>query len=697
MNRSYKWFVLIPALAVAACGDGAGVTGPNVAALALDQVALLSTETGTDRWVDGFATATAPGSGCGAKAGYKTIRAAVTAASSGDHVIICPGVYEGVSYGGSTKNNLTLRSTNPLDASVVAETIIEQLGTTGYAIRLGWVDGQVTGTIIDGLTIRNASHTGINIQNSSNNTVRNSRVLNSERGISLTGNSPSDNRIENTSVLGSALTGVSVGSGTNNTISGSTICGNAPDINIGATSTVIANSRWNTEATFTKFTNGGGNGPCVVESPDTEPPVITDVTVTPNPAPASTISYALTATATDNVSVTAASYTIDGGAPVEFAFDADASVSLSTTLGTQGIGSHQLCVTATDGANASTAVCTTLVVTDDQAPVVTDVTVTPNSAPASTVSYALTATATDNVSVTAASYTIDGGAPVEFAFDAGASVSLSTTLGTQGIGSHQLCVTATDGANASTAVCTTLVVTDDQAPVVTNVVASPAALGTAATLTATATDNSAVTAASYTIDGGASTAFSVTAGSSVSLIASITGLGVGVYEVCVTAKDAAGNTSAAECAQLAVYDPSAGFVTGGGWFNSPAGAFKANLNLTGRANFGFVSKYERGASIPTGNTNFQFQAGSLSFASTSYEWLVVNRGATNAQYKGVGTVTINGVATTGAGFMLWAQDGKPDLFRIMISAPNGDVIYDNKIGSEFGTAIGGGNIIVHTK
>jgi hypothetical protein len=239
---------------------------------------------------------------------------------------------------------------------------------------------------------------------------------------------------------------------------------------------------------------------------------------------------------------------------------------------------------------------------------------------------------------------------------------------------------------------------DSVDPVVTDVVATPnpVAVGNIVTLTATATDNVAVTHAYYTIDDGAPVSFLFTPGQQVTLSASISGLAVGVYELRVTAVDAAENFSDG-FAQLAVYDPNAGFVTGGGWFNSPAGSFQADPLLTGRANFGFVSRYQKGANVPTGNTSFQFQAGSLSFSSTSYEWLVVNRNDTSAQYKGVGTVTINGLQTPGAGFMLWAQDGKPDLFRMMITAPNGAPIYDNKIGSEFGTAISGGNIIVHTK
>ena len=52
-----------------------------------------------------------------------------------------------------------------------------------------------------------------------------------------------------------------------------------------------------------------------------------------------------------------------------------------------------------------------------------------------------------------------------------------------------------------------------------------------------------------------------------------------------------------------------------------AGAYVANPTLTGKANFGFVSKYQHGQSTPDGNTEFQFKAGDLNFHSSSYEWL----------------------------------------------------------------------------
>jgi PKD repeat protein len=165
----------------------------------------------------------------------------------------------------------------------------------------------------------------------------------------------------------------------------------------------------------------------------------------------------------------------------------------------------------------------------------------------------------------------------------------------------------------------------------------------------------------------------------------------GVYNIVVTLTDKDGDHDA-DTVMVVVYDPDAGFVTGGGWIDSLEGAYMPDPTLTGRATFGFVSKYRRGASVPTGNTEFVFHAGALNFHSTSYEFLVVNQGGSNAQFKGSGTINGDGSYK----FMLWANDGDPDTFRIRIWEEVGEtevVIYDNGTNQP----IGRGSIVVHTK
>ena len=112
------------------------------------------------------------------------------------------------------------------------------------------------------------------------------------------------------------------------------------------------------------------------------------------------------------------------------------------------------------------------------------------------------------------------------------------------------------------------------------------------------------------------------------------------------------------------------------------------------------------ATVPTGETEFQFQAGNLNFHSDSYQWLVVS-GSCKAQYKGTGMV--NGVS--GYSFLLTAYDAQAgsggscggsnvDRFRIKIMLGSA-VVYDNvrgtsdDIDSASPMAISGGSIVIH--
>jgi PKD repeat protein len=165
----------------------------------------------------------------------------------------------------------------------------------------------------------------------------------------------------------------------------------------------------------------------------------------------------------------------------------------------------------------------------------------------------------------------------------------------------------------------------------------------------------------------------------------------GVYTATLAVADPSGNVSTEQFI-VVVYDPSGGFVTGGGWIDSPAGAYKSDPSLTGKANFGFVSKYKKGATTPTGNTQFVFHAGVLNFHSSSYQWLVVNQDGSNAQFKGAGTVNGEGDYK----FMLWAGDGESDTFRIRIweedEQGNETDVYDNGVDQE----ISGGAIMIQS-
>lgn len=178
-------------------------------------------------------------------------------------------------------------------------------------------------------------------------------------------------------------------------------------------------------------------------------------------------------------------------------------------------------------------------------------------------------------------------------------------------------------------------------------------------------------------------------------------LGAGVYTIEVAVDDGDGGVGTARV-QIVVYDPTAGFVTGGGWIRSPVGAYRVDPGLAGRANFAFVSAYKKGATVPTGKTEFSFAVGDFRFSSTSYQWLVV--ASRRAQYKGVGEVNGSG----DYGFLLTVEDGQlngrtdEDRFRIKIWDGGTDVIvYDNAGGapddldSADPQVLAGGSIVIH--
>lgn len=173
----------------------------------------------------------------------------------------------------------------------------------------------------------------------------------------------------------------------------------------------------------------------------------------------------------------------------------------------------------------------------------------------------------------------------------------------------------------------------------------------------------------------------------------------GVYTVTLTVNNNHGLISTVNFTYVVVFDPNGGFVTGGGWINSPQGAYTANTALTGKAIFGFNAKYQNGATVPSGNTQFDFQVADLHFKSTNYDWLVI--AGAKAQYKGTGT--INGLGNYG--FILTATDGQIngggdiDKFRMKITDNNGDLVYDNLLNApddaDPTTTLGSGSIIIH--
>ncbi len=316
------------------------------------------------------------------------------------------------------------------------------------------------------------------------------------------------------------------------------------------------------------------------------------------------------------------------------------------------------------------------------------------------------------VELVASGFDPEGG-PLIYAWDldnngdfeaAGQTVSFSAA-NLDGPGSHTVTVVVTDSGSL-TAKHSVVVTVVNVAPTVGAVSApiDPVAVNGVVSANASFTDPGVFdthTAVWDWGDGASSAGNVVESNGSGAVSGSHSYAAAGIYTVKVTVADDDGDSGVAVFSYVVVYDPSAGFVTGGGWIDSPVGAYTPEPSLTGRANFGFVAKYQKGAHVPTGETQFQFRVANLNFQSVSYEWLVV--AGAKAQYKGTGTINGSG----SYGFMLTAIDGAinggggSDKFRIKIwDKNNSDVIvYDNKMGesddSSAATVIGGGSIVIH--
>jgi hypothetical protein len=150
----------------------------------------------------------------------------------------------------------------------------------------------------------------------------------------------------------------------------------------------------------------------------------------------------------------------------------------------------------------------------------------------------------------------------------------------------------------------------------------------------------------------------------------------GLYTITLTVTDKDGASNQSTFQTLVVYNPQGGFVTGGGIFNSPAGAYLEKPTKKGPAVIAFVVKYLLNANKPSGTVEFIFLAGNLQFRATSFDWLVVDQVNDTAQFQGSGKINGQGNYK----FMVWAADAHPDTFRIKIWYVDGSgehVVYDN--------------------
>jgi endonuclease G len=242
-------------------------------------------------------------------------------------------------------------------------------------------------------------------------------------------------------------------------------------------------------------------------------------------------------------------------------------------------------------------------------------------------------------------------------------------------GTYVVSVTATDGGGATGSDSKSISVSNIE-PVIsaTTGPVTQLAVGTPATVSVTYSDAGAADTHTATFTWGDGSTSNVSCGAG-TCTASRIYAAAGVYSVSVVVSDDDGGTATSTFTGVVVYDNAAGFVTGGGWLATSSG--KATLAIN--------AKYLKNAAIPTGNT--RFDVASSTFASTSYDWLVI--AGTTAQLQGTGTIDSVG----SYGFLAVATDaGATDTFRLRVwDKTTGATVYDSGAAAP----LGGGNISIH--
>ena len=169
----------------------------------------------------------------------------------------------------------------------------------------------------------------------------------------------------------------------------------------------------------------------------------------------------------------------------------------------------------------------------------------------------------------------------------------------------------------------------------------------------------------------------------------------GVYAVTLTVRDDDGDSDTKKASgQIVVVDRNGGWITGGGWIDSPASAYPAATNAAGKLAFNLVARYQGSSTTPSGSVELKLNSAKLDFRSTSLDWLMVSNSA--ARLQGCGT--LNGVS--GSAFSLAMDDSAVDGIRIRVwKRSTGALVYDSQpdvaADSDLLAPLGGGSIQVH--
>ncbi|WP_162055714.1 SBBP repeat-containing protein [Pontibacter pamirensis] len=195
-----------------------------------------------------------------------------------------------------------------------------------------------------------------------------------------------------------------------------------------------------------------------------------------------------------------------------------------------------------------------------------------------------------------------------------------------------------------------------------------------------------------------------------------------VFKVSVTYSGGEGCPGRVASHYVHIFDPVAGFVTGGGWFHSPVSTAYEYMQSEGRVYLGLSARYRRGSENQVqGATLILLENAAFTFRSTSYEARALVISGNTAFYRGRGSVTyVDAPASLVTderqfGFLVAATDGQlnrgtaQDKFRLKVWAVNpdgsqGPVVYDSQAACPSAslddnalpcTDLERGNIIIH--
>jgi len=146
--------------------------------------------------------------------------------------------------------------------------------------------------------------------------------------------------------------------------------------------------------------------------------------------------------------------------------------------------------------------------------------------------------------------------------------------------------------------------------------------------------------------------------------------------------------------QILVVDTEAFGGSGGGWFTPDPQTCVCTPGS--KATFGLVTKYQKGATVPTGNQEFHYKVDNINLHSTSFDWLVVS--GAQAQFQGTGTINGAGAFKFRVTVRDGDQIGQPDRFEIRI-LPAGSTDFGGphiwKGGNDLTDPNGAGSIAIH--